>query len=187
LRGRGPVVALAALGLVVCVLAAPPAAAQSRKTEHTLTLDDPAVRPPARIEQMSWLAGSWLGEALGGTVEEVWTPPSAGTMVGMFKLMHDGKPSMYELELIVEEAGSLTLKVKHFDADFGAWEEKQESVGFPLVRLNEKGAWFDGLTILRDGADGLTLYLAMKHDGKTTEQTLVYRRAGTGEGTERRP
>ena len=101
-------------------------------------------------------------------------------MVGLFKLMHDGKPSMYEIQLIVEEAGSLTLKVKHFNEDFSAWEEKADFVAFPLVRINEKGAWFRGLTILRDGEDGLILYLAMKSGDKTTEQKLVYRRAGAG-------
>ena len=35
-------------------------------------------------------------------------------MVGTFKLMHNNKPTMYELMLIVEEKGSLNVKLKHF-------------------------------------------------------------------------
>jgi len=97
---------------------------QSRNTRHTLKLNDLASRPAATIDSVAWLAGSWKGKAFGGTFEEVWTAPSGGTMVGMFKLMHNNQPTMYEFELIVEEKGSLSVQLKHFNADFSGWEEK---------------------------------------------------------------
>lgn len=104
------------------------AAGQSRHTEHTYKLDDPGHRPPATLDDVAWLAGSWSGEAFGGSFEEVWNPPSGGSMVGMFKTLNGDNVGFYELMLLVEEEGSLSLKVKHFDSDFSAWEEKKDFI-----------------------------------------------------------
>jgi hypothetical protein len=145
-------------------------------TEHTLKLDDDAERPEADIDRVSWMSGAWKGDGLGGAVEEVWSDPSVGTMVGMFKLMREGKPTMYELELIVEEEGSLTWKVRHFGSDFTAWEEKDEFVSFPLVKLTEDGAYFNGLTVLKNGEDGLSVYLAMPTEDGIKEAALDFKR-----------
>ena len=34
------------------------------------------------------------------------------------------------------------LKVKHFNPDFSAWEERAEFVPFPLVKLEKNVAYF---------------------------------------------
>lgn len=52
---------------------------------HTLALEPDQESPDATIDQVAWIQGSWQGEAFGGTVEEVWNSPSAGSMMGMFK------------------------------------------------------------------------------------------------------
>ncbi len=162
---------------VVTACLASAAAAQSRNTEHTLKLDDPDSRPPATIADVAWMAGSWQGEAFGGAVEEVWTPPSAGTMAGMFKLVSGGSPALYEFQLIVEEEGSLILKLKHYGADFSGWEDKDEFVSFPLVKLTEDAAFFSGLTYRRAGPDELEVHVAIERDGKQHEERLALRRA----------
>ena len=151
--------------------------AQSKNTENTLRLDEGTKQPPATVEDIEWLAGFWKGEAFGGQVEEMWSPGSVGTMVGTFKLMHDGAPTMYEIELIVEEAGSLVFKVKHFNADFSAWEDKEEFIGFPLVKLEENAAYFDGLTIRRISKDEVQLFLAVKTRDGVREEAVNYTRA----------
>jgi hypothetical protein len=115
-----------------CSIIALPVLAQSVRTEHTFALDDPENRPPATLDEVSWFAGVWSGEAFGGTFEEVWNPPSEGSMVGMFKLMDDEGVSFYELMLFVEEEGSLSFKVRHFNPDFTAWEGKEE---VPVLRF----------------------------------------------------
>ena len=134
---------------------------QSRNTEHTLKLDDPGHQPTASFDDIDWMVGSWEGEGFGGAFEEDWMPPSAGTMTGVFKLMHDGRPSMYEFMLIVEENDSLAVQLKHFDSDFGAWEEKSEFVSFPLVKLTEDAAYFDGLTYRRLNDDRLAVHVSV--------------------------
>ncbi len=131
-------------------------------TEHTLHLEDGAHAPAASLADVAWLVGSWKGEAFGGRVEELWAPASGGTMVGLFKLLKDGSPTMYEIAWIVEEGGSLTFKLKHFYADLTAWEEKDELISFPLVSSTDDAVYFGGLTFRRKGEDELVAYLALQ-------------------------
>ena len=41
-------------------------------------------KPKATLADMSWLTGHWTGTALGGFVEEIWSEPRGGAMMGMF-------------------------------------------------------------------------------------------------------
>ena len=171
---------MAFLGLVLTVTMA---AGQSPNTEHTLRLDEGSARPEATIEDIAWLAGYWQGEAFGGSFEDVWSAPSAGTMMGMFKVFQDDAPSFYELQLMVEQEGSLAWLVKHFSADFTAWEEKEAFVTFPLIRLTEDTAFFAGLTVRRVNADELQVYLAMDQGDGPKEVAMTYRRATPNGGS----
>ena len=112
--------------LTLMIFLAQVSLAQSQRTEHTFKLDDPGNRPAATLDDVSWLVGNWSGEAFGSSFEEGWNPPSAGSMIGFFKLMDGDAVVFYELLLLVEEEGSLNLKVKHFNADFTAWEDKAD-------------------------------------------------------------
>jgi len=130
----------------------------------------------ATVDDLAWLAGSWSGEAFGGTFEETWNPPSGGTMVGLFKLMRDGRPEMYELMRIADVDGRVVLEVKHFSADFTAWEEKDEAVRFPLVDARDGYAAFDGLVFERQDDGSIRAALAMKDpNGTVRTETLIYR------------
>ena len=153
-----------------------PVAAQSPRTEHTYRLDGDS--PPASIDNVAWLAGTWTGQAFGKPFEEVWNPPSAGSMVGMFKLMGGDGVEFYELLLLVEEEGSLSLKVRHFNPDFTAWEDKDEDVTFRLVRVDADAVHFSGLSLYRNGDREMTGYLVMRHGEEVREEKLTYRRAG---------
>jgi hypothetical protein len=158
--------------------------AQSALTEHTYRLDDAERRPAATLDEVAWLAGAWRGEvvddafreAFGDTFEEVWNPPSAGTMVGMFKLLRGGEVAFYELMILVEDAGSLTLKVRHFSPDFSAWEDKNEYADFPFVMADERTLHFSGFSFYRVDEDTAHAYLAMRRGDETHEEKLIYRR-----------
>lgn len=165
--------------VVVCgvLMLAGAAIAQTAKTEHTFALDDPETRVPGTLDDVSWLVGSWTGEAFGGTFEEVWSPPSLGTMVGMFKVMGDGEVRFYELMLLAEEEGSLVMKVKHFNADFTAWEDKEDYLTFRLVRAEPGAVHFSGASFYRVSDDEIHSYLVFRNDDKVSEEKLVYRRA----------
>lgn len=167
--------------IVLCLVVIRNSDAQTVRTEHVLGLDEGAQSPPAVLEDMAWLAGAWTGEGFGGTIEEVWTPPSNGSMAGLFKLAHDGKPSIYEIQTITVENGSLVWKVKHFGGDFVAWEERDGFVAFPLVKMEPAAAYFDGMTLIRDG-EKLVVYLIVSHGGDVQEERLEYRSVALNQG-----
>lgn len=97
-------------------------------------------------------------------------------MVGMFKLFDDDGVAFYELMLITVEHGTLSLKVKHFSADFTAWEEKQDYVDFRLAVIEEDALHFAGLSFYRRGPDSLEAYIVMRNDSGIREEKLAFTR-----------
>lgn len=164
------------VALLLC-LASVGSASDSAAPAKTLRLADPAERPAATLTDVEWLVGSWVGTGFGQRFEEVWNPASAGSMVGMFKLYADDGVSFYELLLLIEEEDSLALRVKHFTPEFVAWEEKQDYVSFPLVRIDPDAIHFSGLSFYRIDADTIEAYLAMRSDAGVREEKLVYKRS----------
>jgi len=77
--------------------------------------------------------------------------------------------------LSVEE-GTLSLKVRHFDADFTAWEEKTDTVIFKLVAYDEGELHFGGLSFYQRGDDRIDGYIVMRHGDEVSEQRLIYER-----------
>ncbi len=119
------------------------------RTEHTYQLAPDEPRPAATLDDASWLVGSWSGTAFGGTFEEVWNAPSAGTMVGLFKLYGDDGVAFYEILLLSIEEGTLSLKVK---------------------------LHFGGLSFYRRGDDAIDGYIVMRNGEDIQEHHLKYQR-----------
>ena len=152
--------------------------AQEKLTANTFKAVPDRSPPPATLSDIAWLEGRWSGPALGGLCEEIWSAPLAGSMMGTFRLLVDGTPVFYELQLLVEDRGTLVLRVKHFNRDFTGWEEKNESVDFPLVAKDGRNMHFEGVSYHPQGDDGLTIYLAIKtRDGGYREETFSYTRS----------
>lgn len=49
-----------------------------------------------RLDPLSWLSGSWAGLAEGARVEEHWSVPAGGTMLGMNRTVAGGRTVFYE-------------------------------------------------------------------------------------------
>ena len=170
----------------LCVLAisttltapATQSAATQGSTPNTLTLPDGAPRPAARVADLSWLAGQWVGEGLGGSIDEVWSEPAAGSMVGYFRLVRDGKPVFYELLTLLESENSVEMRLKHANPDMTGWEDKAAFVTFKLVKHDKTGAYFSGLTFRRVSDDRMEGYLTLRNraDGTVREEKFIYRR-----------
>lgn len=131
--------------------------------------------PAAPLADLGWLTGSWEGEGIeGAPALEAYAPAAGGQMVGHFRQMNkDGSVMFYEIITIVEDAGSLAYRLKHFNADLTGWEEKDKVAVFPLTGA-AKDRWdFSGLVYERTGPDAMTATVKVTEGGK--EETLVFR------------
>ncbi|HTU10271.1 MAG TPA: DUF6265 family protein [Allosphingosinicella sp.] len=132
-------------------------------------------RAPASIEAAGWLAGRWVGEGLGGQVEESWAPPLGGQMVGHFRLVREGRPVFYELMLIDLHDGGLRLRVKHFNPDFTGWEARDASHVFPPRAAAPGDLRFDGLRYRLEG-DVLVATVRIEQNGRAEDVSFRLRR-----------
>lgn len=134
--------------------------------------------PPARIADVAWLTGYWIGEGLGGKVEDVWLPPQAGVLLGAFRLIKaDGKPGFYELFAIEEVDDTLQFVVKHFNPDWVGWEEKDKALRIRLTRITPEEIAFGGVVFRKAGADAFVVELAIREkSGALRHETLRYAR-----------
>lgn len=159
----------------LALLPATSAVAQVENSENTWKLADGASSPPATIEDVAWLSGYWRGSGFGGECEEAWGEGSGDRMLGWFSLRQGEDLTFSEAVALVETGGSLEMWVKHFNPDFSGWEEKDDYVRFPLVKLGEQAAYFSGLTYRRDG-DRLKIYVVVSNGGEKKEHLLEMRR-----------
>jgi hypothetical protein len=132
---------------------------------------------PATIDDAAWLAGRWVGEGLGGQLEETWAPPAGGQMVGHFRLMRDGAVAFYEIMLMDVVEGGVRMRVKHFNPDFVGWEEKDGWHAFEPVAATPEALRFRGLELVREGEDALVITLRLHYDDGVRDEVLRMRRA----------
>lgn len=115
----------------------------------------------ASIDAMGWLSGHWRGERSSICIEEWWSDPDGGMMLGMFRMIEGGAPRFYELLTLEPDEGRLVLRIKHFDPALVGWEESDAAVTLDLVAL----------------VDGEAVFLT-----RGSERWMVYRRnPATGE------
>jgi len=138
---------------------------------------------PTTIDNANFLAGRWVGEGLGGVMEEVWSPPRGGQMVGHFALYRDGAPVFYELMLIDVVATGLRLRVKHVNPDGTGWEDKDEWTTFdPVSAAPMTSEWgaiqWDALSLTQTGPDTMIGAIRIRErDGSVQEHALTFQRA----------
>lgn len=136
----------------------------------------PIPEADVEVSELSWLSGYWRGEGLGGQCEEIWSAPMGGTMMGTFRLVKDGAVEFYEMMILTREKAGLVMKLKHFTPELVGWEEKADTVTFELERLEPGKAFFEGLTIERDG-DRLEVRVRIKYKGgEVRDEPFVFRR-----------
>jgi hypothetical protein len=157
--------------LGLCLLAAKPLAAQ-----HTRVAPEGHVPPPATLAMAAWLIGDWVGTGIDGAeAAESWLPPSGGTMPGIFlQEKPDGSIMFTEHMYLAEEAGSLVLKLKHFNPDLTGWEEKDAMVRFRFLAAEPCALYFSALTYRCEGKDGMLVAVRMKGQGAEAKE-LVFR------------
>jgi hypothetical protein len=78
--------------------------------------------------------------------------------------------------LLTVEDGTLSLKVKHFNADFTAWEDKPDYVNFKLVKFSGDELHFGGISFYKRSDDTMDAYIVMRNGDEVSEQHMTYER-----------
>ena len=151
------------------------------KFENILYFDEVAGSPETDLDAIAWIAGHWRGEALGGVTEEIWSPPLGDSMMASFKLVVGDQVKFYELITILEEGGTLILKLKHFSSDLHGWEEKGETVDFKLVKVTDDKVYFDGMTFENVSNEQMNVYVLIGDEGSEQETKFNYRKVQQAE------
>ena len=128
------------------------------------------------LKDAAWLAGAWQGEGLGGYVEEVWTPARGGAMMGSFRLIRDDQVVFYEIFTLVEHEGGLQLRLKHFEPDLVAWEEREKVVTFSFESVEPGVLRFKSLVFQRVDDDALRIDLRLRQNDGTVKTELFHMR-----------
>lgn len=143
---------------------------------NTITADSVAAPIHVPIGAFHFIVGHWRGEALGGTCEEIWSPPLGNSMMCAFRLVKDDATTFHEIVSLIELGDRVELRLKHFNTDLTGWEEKDQVVSFSLLRLEQNTAWFDGLTMRRIDQNTLVVHVRSSRDGGEEELEFRYHR-----------
>lgn len=132
------------------------------------------------LNDVSFLAGHWIGEAFGGVVEEIWSEPSSNAMMGMFRLQYDDIDRLYEFLMIEKYGSGVRMSFKHIKPDYIEMEEKPITLN--LVDANTSYAFFetdDQSLIIKynlTSDDILEIELTSTKEGKTKITPITMKR-----------
>ncbi len=129
-RPRSLRLALVALTLVAC----------GTLVAHTAL----AAGPAAKVSDLSWMTGSYAGNMGGGSLEENWAEPKAGSMAALVRQTAGDKTAMIELIVIEEEEGSLVLRLQQWNPGFAPRTEGPQV--FKLVSSEPNKVQFEAIS-----------------------------------------
>jgi Domain of unknown function (DUF6265) len=137
----------------------------------------------SKIASVAWLAGRWRSpdeERI--AAEEHWSAPAGGAMVGMFRLVNDGRPGIYELLLLEEQSDGVWMRLRHFRPKMVAREQEPiqlklaSAAADKLVFENPSGNQPKRITYALAGNE-LTATVETERDGKPAAFALKMQRA----------
>jgi hypothetical protein len=144
--------------------------------------DKPPASPPT-LADLAWLAGDWRGSDGDMVSQEVWTAPAGDSMVGMWRLVLEGKLKLSEHMQIVQEPTGPVMHLRHFERTGMAWEDRNQPWVLPLAKVGKDEAVFASALSPRGSlrityrrqADG-SLVVEVAH-GDDAPSTYTFRRA----------
>jgi hypothetical protein len=97
--------------------------------------EDIALTEPAKatIADLEWLAGAWVGTRRTSSIEERWSPPKGGAMLGVSRTVREEKMRAFENLRIVERDGGLV---------YVAQPGGRKATEFVLTKLENQRAEF---------------------------------------------
>lgn len=129
--------------------------------------EDIALPTPAKakVADLAWLSGDWVGTRRTSAIEERWGPVAGGSLFGVSRTLRDGKLRAFEYLRIVERDGGLV---------YVAQPGGRTATEFVLTSLDAKRAVFDNprhdfpqrIVYERSDEGALTALIGFVHGGK---------------------
>lgn len=88
------------------------------------------------INDFAWMAGCWGNQTSKSTRDEIWSKASGGTMIGLARVVANGKTSSVEFMRLHQETDGLY---------FTALIPGEPETSFKLIRMDGKKAIFENL------------------------------------------
>jgi predicted enzyme related to lactoylglutathione lyase len=100
--------------------------------------------PPPTLQDLAFMTGGWRATHDGDRLEEHFTAPSDGSMIGMFRWSADGGTQMTEHIIIEQRDDGVYFFLRHFHPGSVAWEQEQADgpITFKLDTVAEGRAVF---------------------------------------------
>jgi len=127
MRSSLPKSAAILLSIVLGLLHGNPVKAQT--TDVTSSVE-------ATLSDFAWLAGHWQGNLAGRIVEEIWSEPMVGLMMGMFRLADSTQTLVLEFFSLRQSEEGIEFRLRHFSPALDAWE-KEDPITLKLVNQRE--------------------------------------------------
>lgn len=126
-----------------------------------------AVAP--QIDDLSWLAGRWLGKWGPRTAEQDWMSPRAGLMLGTFRLLEDHDTLLVELFTLTQKGNQIELRFRHFTPALVPWEKADATI-LTLQSIDSKQAVFENSM---NGQPKRALFIRVDQDTYISRSEIV--------------
>lgn len=126
------------------------------------------------IQRAAWLQGCWEMTTAARLVEEAWTPPKAGAMIGVSRTIQNGKMTAYEF-IVLREEGERLAYVAHPSGQPPATFLSTSVSSSELIFENPAHDFPQQIGYRLDG-DALTAWIRGTQKGRDRRVEFPYRR-----------
>ena len=144
----------------------PPASAWANESSHG--------SKPTLLD-FAWLEGKWQGTWGPRVVEQIWTAPRAGQMLGLFRVVENDKTLVIELFSLFETPDGVELQFRHFTPALAPWEQSSLTT-LKLASLDAKTAVFENPA---DGQPKHDVFTRIDPDTYASQSEIVLEAGGT--------
>lgn len=134
-----------------------------------------AAEKKASLEDIAWLTGCWEGRQGEAIVEEIWSKPGGGSMIGLGRTVKGGKTTSFEFMQFREENGSLIFLPQPQGGTRVAFPLK-DSFGGKLIFENKEHDFPQRVIYERKGAGLLLASIEGTYKGKEEREEFQMRK-----------
>lgn len=95
------------------------------------------------LSDISFIEGHWKATVEDRNIEAIWSAPAGDNLVGIVRMMKDGKATLYEMFAFEETEQGLVAQVKHFKPGLIGLEEKDKSDRYTFLEAEKGRAIFE--------------------------------------------